>query len=214
MVGESGTGKSTLIRAIAGLWPWGEGQVLIRRGAKLFFMPQRAYVPIGTLKRAVAYPTLGGGSLRRGCRRSADRRGARSPQGPHSRRGGAVGAHAFRRRAAAARLRATFHPAPRHHRHGRGDFGPRSGIPGRLMQRIAERLPEAALVSVGHIGRSWRPSMTADWCWPGARTARGSSPTRRCRPHTFALRRAFSLLFGRPSSSSRAEAAPPGAEGR
>jgi putative ATP-binding cassette transporter len=56
VVGESGTGKSTLVRAIAGLWPWGEGEVAVRRGARMFFMPQRPYVPIGTLKRAVAYP--------------------------------------------------------------------------------------------------------------------------------------------------------------
>lgn len=56
VVGESGTGKSTLVRAIAGLWPWGEGEVIVRRDARLFFMPQRPYVPIGTLKRAVAYP--------------------------------------------------------------------------------------------------------------------------------------------------------------
>jgi putative ATP-binding cassette transporter len=57
VVGESGTGKSTLVRAIAGLWPWGEGKVLVRRGARLFFMPQKPYVPLGTLKRAVAYPS-------------------------------------------------------------------------------------------------------------------------------------------------------------
>jgi vitamin B12/bleomycin/antimicrobial peptide transport system ATP-binding/permease protein len=56
VVGESGAGKSTLVRAIAGLWPWGEGEVVTRRGARLYFMPQRPYVPIGTLKRAVAYP--------------------------------------------------------------------------------------------------------------------------------------------------------------
>ncbi len=56
VVGESGAGKSTLIRAIAGLWPWGEGEISIRKGAKLFFMPQRPYVPVGTLKHAVAYP--------------------------------------------------------------------------------------------------------------------------------------------------------------
>jgi len=56
VVGESGTGKSTLVRAVAGLWPWGEGEVLSRRGARMFFMPQKPYVPIGTLKRAVAYP--------------------------------------------------------------------------------------------------------------------------------------------------------------
>jgi putative ATP-binding cassette transporter len=56
VAGESGTGKSTLIRAIAGLWPWGEGSIEIQSGAKLFLLPQRPYVPTGTLRRAVAYP--------------------------------------------------------------------------------------------------------------------------------------------------------------
>ena len=56
VAGESGTGKSTLVRAIAGLWPWGEGEISIRRGAKLLLMPQRPYLPLGTLRRAAAYP--------------------------------------------------------------------------------------------------------------------------------------------------------------
>jgi vitamin B12/bleomycin/antimicrobial peptide transport system ATP-binding/permease protein len=56
IAGESGTGKSTLVRAIAGLWPWGEGKIEIRRGAKVFFLPQRPYTPIGSLRRAVTYP--------------------------------------------------------------------------------------------------------------------------------------------------------------
>jgi vitamin B12/bleomycin/antimicrobial peptide transport system ATP-binding/permease protein len=56
VVGESGTGKSTLVRAIAGLWPWGEGEVRIASGSRLFLMPQRPYVPIGTLRRATTYP--------------------------------------------------------------------------------------------------------------------------------------------------------------
>jgi vitamin B12/bleomycin/antimicrobial peptide transport system ATP-binding/permease protein len=55
-MGESGSGKSTLVRAIAGLWPWGEGEVSISRGARLFLMPQRPYIPLGTLRRAAAYP--------------------------------------------------------------------------------------------------------------------------------------------------------------
>lgn len=56
IAGESGTGKSTLVRAIAGLWPWGGGTIEIREGAKVFLLPQRPYVPVGTLRRAVTYP--------------------------------------------------------------------------------------------------------------------------------------------------------------
>ena len=55
VVGESGTGKSTLVRAIAGLWPWGSGEILVNFEG-LFFMPQKPYVPLGTLRRAAAYP--------------------------------------------------------------------------------------------------------------------------------------------------------------
>jgi len=57
--GESGSGKSTLIRAIAGLWPWGEGRILLPAGAKLAFVPQRPYIPLGTLRNALAYPAQG-----------------------------------------------------------------------------------------------------------------------------------------------------------
>jgi putative ATP-binding cassette transporter len=56
IVGESGTGKSTLVRALAGLWPWGGGSIEVREGARLFLLPQRPYVPIGTLQRAATYP--------------------------------------------------------------------------------------------------------------------------------------------------------------
>jgi putative ATP-binding cassette transporter len=56
VAGESGSGKSTLVRAVAGLWPWGSGSVNFHPDRRLFMLPQRPYIPSGTLRRAVAYP--------------------------------------------------------------------------------------------------------------------------------------------------------------
>src|SRR5215471_3432513 len=56
LTGDSGTGKSILARALAGVWPWGRGDIEIAAGGKLLVLPQRPYVPTGTLRRAVNYP--------------------------------------------------------------------------------------------------------------------------------------------------------------
>ena len=56
LAGASGTGKSTLIRAIAGLWPWGAGQVLMPAGARITFLPQSGFLPAGPLRQVLAYP--------------------------------------------------------------------------------------------------------------------------------------------------------------
>jgi vitamin B12/bleomycin/antimicrobial peptide transport system ATP-binding/permease protein len=55
ITGPSGAGKSTLLRAVAGLWPFGRGDVRVADGRALF-LPQRPYLPLGTLADALAYP--------------------------------------------------------------------------------------------------------------------------------------------------------------
>jgi putative ATP-binding cassette transporter len=55
--GPSGSGKSTLMRALAGLWPFGDGAIDAPVDARMMFIPQQSYLPIGTLKAALAYPS-------------------------------------------------------------------------------------------------------------------------------------------------------------
>ena len=55
--GPSGSGKSTLMRALAGLWPFGDGSIDAPVNARMMFIPQQSYMPIGTLKAALTYPS-------------------------------------------------------------------------------------------------------------------------------------------------------------
>jgi len=56
VTGPSGSGKSTLFRAVAGIWPFGKGKVSVPADAKPMTLPQRPYLPIGTLAAAISYP--------------------------------------------------------------------------------------------------------------------------------------------------------------
>jgi len=56
VTGPTGAGKSTLFRAIAGVWPFGTGVITIPSRATLMMLPQRPYFPVGTLKGAILYP--------------------------------------------------------------------------------------------------------------------------------------------------------------
>jgi len=58
ITGTSGSGKSTLFRALAGIWPFGKGEVRVPAGARVLFLPQKAYIPIATLRDAVKYPDV------------------------------------------------------------------------------------------------------------------------------------------------------------
>ncbi|MGE0222171.1 MAG: ABC transporter ATP-binding protein/permease [Acetobacteraceae bacterium] len=54
ITGASGSGKSTLFRALSGIWPFGHGDIEVPPGS--FFLPQRPYIPLGTLRHVVTYP--------------------------------------------------------------------------------------------------------------------------------------------------------------
>ena len=58
LTGPTGIGKSTVLRAIAGIWPFGRGRVRLGTG-RVFFIPQKPYIPLGTLRQALAYPDNG-----------------------------------------------------------------------------------------------------------------------------------------------------------
>jgi putative ATP-binding cassette transporter len=53
--GQSGSGKSTIMRAVAGVWPWGSGSIHLPSG-DITFMPQKPYFPLGTLRESLHYP--------------------------------------------------------------------------------------------------------------------------------------------------------------
>lgn len=56
VTGPSGCGKSTLLRTIAGLWPFGDGVVQFPQDDRVLFLPQKSYLPLGTLREVLLYP--------------------------------------------------------------------------------------------------------------------------------------------------------------
>jgi putative ATP-binding cassette transporter len=60
ITGPSGCGKSTLIRALAGIWPFCRGTVSLPDMSSIMFLPQKPYLPLGTLSSALCYPHANG----------------------------------------------------------------------------------------------------------------------------------------------------------
>lgn len=56
VTGTSGSGKTSLFRALGGVWPFGQGRIELPRDSDVLVLPQQAYMPLGTLRRAVTYP--------------------------------------------------------------------------------------------------------------------------------------------------------------
>ena len=155
IMGDSGSGKSTLVRAIAGLWPWGDGEVVMQRDAKLLMLPQRSYVPLGSLRRATTYPMAADAVPDEAVRKALEAVGLGhmldriDEEGPWEQTlsGGE------KQRLAFARL-IIHKPNLIVLDEATSALDPESQE--RLMQLLNEQLPEATLLSVGH-----RPELEA-----------------------------------------------------
>lgn len=57
VMGKSGSGKSTFLRMLSGIWPYGDGEIICPKNANMMFLPQKPYLPLGSLKKAICYPS-------------------------------------------------------------------------------------------------------------------------------------------------------------
>jgi putative ATP-binding cassette transporter len=87
IIGPAGTGKTTLLRAIAGIWPYGQGLIEIPETGREVIMPETPYLPVGSLRQALTYPQvdarIGDGELQWDSRQigTAQRAGLAEPDG-------------------------------------------------------------------------------------------------------------------------------------
>jgi len=79
--GASGSGKSTLFRAVAGIWPFASGEIRGPRGRQVLFLPQKPYLPIGTIREVVSYPMAASGVDNATLREALDAVGLRNLAG-------------------------------------------------------------------------------------------------------------------------------------
>ena len=58
--GRTGAGKTTVFRVLSGIWPFGDGEIVLPKGKRIIVLPQKPYFPIGTLADAITYPEPAG----------------------------------------------------------------------------------------------------------------------------------------------------------
>ncbi|MCW8087199.1 ABC transporter ATP-binding protein/permease [Sabulicella glaciei] len=153
--GESGTGKSTLFRVIGGLWPWGAGEIVTPPRETMMFMPQRPYLPLGTLKESLSYPAGPDKYPDEECHKALERVGlVRLPERLHDEeRWDRVLSLGEQQRLAFARL-LLHRPAWIFMDEATAALDERNQDA--MMQMVLDELPESALVSIGH-----RPGLEA-----------------------------------------------------
>lgn len=151
--GESGTGKSTLIRAIAGLWPWGSGTIAVPKEWRTMFLPQTPYLPLGTLRGCLSYPHPPDALEDEAAHRVLERVGLQhlSPRLEEEDRWAHVLSGGERQRVAFARV---LLERPDLVVMDEATSALDEDSETRVMRAFVEELPEAALISVAH-----RPSL-------------------------------------------------------
>jgi putative ATP-binding cassette transporter len=147
--GASGTGKSTLFRAIGGLWPWGAGEIITPPAATMMFMPQRPYLPLGTLHAALSYPAAADNFSAEEAREALELVGLAhlTPRLDEEERWDRVLSLGEQQRMAFARL--LLHK-PAWIFMDEATAALDEANQDMMMQLVVDRLPQVALVSIGH----------------------------------------------------------------
>ena len=149
VTGPSGSGKSTLFRAVAGIWPFGRGRVRLPAGARTLFLPQRPYLPLGTLRRALCYPwRLPACRTRRCGRRCATPASATSKRGWTRRTPGTAGSRAASSSAWPSPAPCCCKPDWLFLDEATASLDPEAEAA--FYTLLSERLPDAAMVSIAH----------------------------------------------------------------
>ena len=155
VTGPSGSGKSTLFRALAGIWPFGRGRIGLPAGADAMFLPQKPYMPIGTLRAAVSYPSAPEAFEEEAVRAALDAVGMSAFAGQLDEED-----HWAQRLSGGEQQRVAFARALLHRPgwlfldEATSACDPETET--RLYGQLAERLPGTTMVSIGH-----RTSLTA-----------------------------------------------------
>jgi putative ATP-binding cassette transporter len=197
--GQSGSGKSTIMRAIAGVWPWGRGAVELPRGT-IAFMPQKPYFPLGTLSDVLLYPKAPEGIDDEALRDALHKVGLDHLRGrlDEMERWDQILSGGEQQRMAVARV-LIHRPAWVFMDEATSALD--EAGQGNIMRLLAEELPETAVVSIGH-----RPGLEAFHTRelvlePGREGAELRSP---------ASQRALRDIYRKMAEASRAESELPG----